>query len=153
MKRTGLFFILLFLNPLISIGQIINGKVVNYNNSDSLNDYRMIEFSPDNGITWIDLLNDTEYSSYYYWQPPKPVLTGNSNGWQRFYVNVTNLGAIFNLAIQFNIGLPSIVTVSPTHKMVFNMTIYYSSTMWRELMSWALILFVPQHFQILQKIH
>lgn len=68
-------------------------------NSDSLNDYGMIEFSPDNGVTWIDLLNDTVYNSYYYWKLPKPVLTGNSSGWQDFYVNLARLGPLFNIQI------------------------------------------------------
>jgi hypothetical protein len=68
-------------------------------NSDSLNDYGLIEFSPDNGNTWIDLLNDTIYDSYFYWMNPwgKPTLTGNSNGWKVFAVDVAYLGPLFNI--------------------------------------------------------
>ncbi len=66
-------------------------------NADSANDFGLIEFSPDNGITWIDLLNDTVYSSYYQWISPKPTLTGNSNGWQQFYVRLSDLGPLFNI--------------------------------------------------------
>tara|TARA_B100000678_G_C18161261_1_gene483134 strand:- start:14 stop:934 length:921 start_codon:yes stop_codon:yes gene_type:complete len=71
-------------------------------NSDSLNDYGIIEFSPDNGVTWIDLINDTLYSSYYEWWSVygKPVLTGNSNGWQHFHVELSKLGPVFNIQFQ-----------------------------------------------------
>lgn len=68
-----------------------------YVNSDTLTDYGTIEFSPDNGTTWIDLINDTAYTSFYWWYLPKPTLTGNSNGWQNFYVNIANLGPIFGI--------------------------------------------------------
>jgi len=66
-------------------------------NSDTLSDYGTIEFSPDNGINWIDLINDTIYSEYYWWDYPKPTLTGNSDGWKNFYVNIAELGPIFNI--------------------------------------------------------
>ena len=46
--------------------------------SDSLKDYGKIEFSPDNGSTWIDIINDTAYSSSISWYSAKPILTGNS---------------------------------------------------------------------------
>jgi hypothetical protein len=66
-------------------------------NSDSLNDYGTIEISLDQGTTWINLLTDTIYSSYYYWNTPKPTLTGNSNGWQNFWVSLAPLGYPFNV--------------------------------------------------------
>ena len=50
-----------------------------YSDADSLNDYGMIEFSKDNGISWIDVLQD----SLVYGD--KPVLTGKTNGWRQFY--------------------------------------------------------------------
>jgi hypothetical protein len=68
-----------------------------YANTDTLTDYGTIEFSPDNGTTWIDLINDTTYASYFWWGSPKPTLTGNSNGWQYFYTNIAGLGPIFNI--------------------------------------------------------
>lgn len=67
-----------------------------YVNSDSLNDYGTIEFSLDKGVTWIDLINTTTYSSYLSWELPKPILTGNSNGWQHFQVFLSELGLLFN---------------------------------------------------------
>lgn len=66
-------------------------------NTDSLNDYGLIEFSPDNGLTWVDLINDTVYNSYYDWYTAKPVLTGNSNGWKNFSVRLEDLGPVFNM--------------------------------------------------------
>jgi hypothetical protein len=66
--------------------------------TDSLNDYGRIEFSPDNGITWIDLLSDTLYPSNFIWST-KPVLTGNYNGWQYFDLLLVDIGSIF--PIQF----------------------------------------------------
>lgn len=68
-----------------------------YVNSDSLNDYGTIEISLDQGTSWINLITDTIYSSYYYWLTPKPTLTGNSNGWQNFWVSLEGLGYVFNV--------------------------------------------------------
>lgn len=62
-------------------------------NSDSLTDFGLIEFSPDNGLSWIDLLNDTVYDDWYSWGD-RPVLTGNSNGWQVFTVDIGLLGEV-----------------------------------------------------------
>ncbi len=59
-------------------------------NSDSLTDFGMVEASIDNGITWINLL--TEDTTYYLqWLEPKPVLTGNSNSWQHFALELSML--------------------------------------------------------------
>lgn len=73
-------------------------------NSDTLTDYGKIEFSPDNGTTWIDMLNDTvliDTINNWYWQwwdnSEKPTLTGNSNGWQYFYVSFAELGFAFGI--------------------------------------------------------
>jgi len=66
-------------------------------NSDSLNDFGTIWFSPDNGQLWIDLLNDTVYQQYIFWNNDKPVFTGTSTVWNYFEVHVTNLGLIFNI--------------------------------------------------------
>lgn len=59
-------------------------------NSDSLTDFGMVEASIDNGITWINLL--TEDTTYYLqWLEPKPILTGNSNSWQHFALELSML--------------------------------------------------------------
>jgi Secretion system C-terminal sorting domain len=55
-------------------------------NTDSLNDFGRIELSPDNGNTWIDIINDNSVSSA--WNSQIPTLTGNSNGWQYFNFDV-----------------------------------------------------------------
>jgi hypothetical protein len=68
-----------------------------YVNSDSLHDYGTIEISLDQGITWINLITDSIYSSYYQWLTPKPILTGNSYGWQNFWVSLQDLGYVFNV--------------------------------------------------------
>ena len=70
-------------------------------NSDTLTDYGKIEFSPDNGVTWIDMLNDTviidtTYNDVWYWYN-KPVLTGNSNQWKDFWVNLARLGHFYGV--------------------------------------------------------
>jgi hypothetical protein len=71
--------------------------------SDSLTDYGKIEFSPDNGTTWIDMLNetvivDTLNREEWYWHSyDKPVLTGNSNGWRSFYTNLSRLGHAYGV--------------------------------------------------------
>lgn len=74
---------------------ILYGKY--FVDSDSLNDFGMIEFSHDNGNSWIDLINDTLYMRNSWWWHPKPNLTGRSNGWKEFYVNVAELGPILNI--------------------------------------------------------
>ncbi|MBL7890596.1 MAG: T9SS type A sorting domain-containing protein [Bacteroidia bacterium] len=66
-------------------------------NSDSLNDYGIFEFSPDNGITWIDITKDTIYYSLYDLGLPRPVLTGNSNGWRYFAYDFSNLMPYFSI--------------------------------------------------------
>jgi Secretion system C-terminal sorting domain len=68
-------------------------------NSDSIHDYGLIEFSPDIGNTWIDLINDTLYKSYIDWYSKKPVLTGNSVGWQWFNVYIGKLGYLYNFEL------------------------------------------------------
>jgi len=67
-----------------------------YVNSDTLTDYGKIEFSPDNGTTWVDMLNDTV--GFWYWNSyEKPILTGNSNQWESFWVNLAELGYFFGV--------------------------------------------------------
>lgn len=81
----------------------IGGKY--YVNSDTLTDFGTIEFSPDNGTTWIDLINDTIYGDTINWMAPnllpfnEPVLTGNSNGWIYFRVDIKQLGQILNVQL------------------------------------------------------
>lgn len=66
--------------------------------SDTLADYGKIEFSPDNGNTWVDLLNDTLYFEMgYYWWSEKPTFTGKSNGWREFAVWLAGFGSLFDI--------------------------------------------------------
>jgi hypothetical protein len=67
--------------------------------SDSLKDYGTIEFSPDNGTTWIDLVNDTTHSSSIIWYSNPPVLTGRSGHWKGFEVLLADNGSVFNLQL------------------------------------------------------
>ena len=55
--------------------------------SDSVSDFGKIEFSPDHGSTWIDLLNDSSDLFFINWGSPKPVLTG-IGGWIYFEVHL-----------------------------------------------------------------
>jgi len=64
-------------------------------NSDSLLDYGKIEFSPNNGLSWIDLL-DTSNNNFIVWDQ-RPILTGNSNGWKYYDLNLTNFGIALGL--------------------------------------------------------
>lgn len=68
--------------------------------ADSLTDFGSIEFSPDDGTTWIDLVNDPNYSSYVEWTVNGgnlPVLTGSSNGWKEASVRMRDLGVLLNI--------------------------------------------------------
>ena len=53
--------------------------------SDSLNDYGMIEVSLDHGITWLNALTDTVQLNIYWYPQKKPVLTGRIHQWREFY--------------------------------------------------------------------
>jgi hypothetical protein len=64
---------------------------------DSLNDFGLIEFSPDKGETWINIVNDSVYNQYYQWYTEKPALTGKVLEWTYFYVNIAELGYFFNI--------------------------------------------------------
>ncbi|MBK6444498.1 MAG: T9SS type A sorting domain-containing protein [Bacteroidetes bacterium] len=68
-------------------------------NSDTLTDFGTIEFSPDNGTSWYDIINDTFITNHIYLQQHWISLTGNSNGWQQFYVNLAPLGPLFNIQL------------------------------------------------------
>jgi hypothetical protein len=70
--------------------------------SDTLMDYGLIEFSPDNGATWIDLIGDPSYSSYLEWfvngsTLTKPILTGSSTGWVEAHVLMWQLGVLLDI--------------------------------------------------------
>lgn len=69
-------------------------------NSDTLTDFGKIEFSPNNGSTWIDLA-DPIYASSIDWNNHylQPVFTGNSSGWKHYSANIQNLGPLFNIQI------------------------------------------------------
>jgi hypothetical protein len=62
---------------------------------DSLNDFGRIEFSPDNGISWIDLIHDT-INPPPIWGSEKPLLTGISN-WTFFSVDLAHMGFEYEL--------------------------------------------------------
>lgn len=64
--------------------------------SDSLHDYGRMEFSPDNGTTWVDLISDT-FQNAFVWYSKKPVLTGKSYGWKHFDVELADIGSVFNV--------------------------------------------------------
>lgn len=67
--------------------------------TDSLKDYGMIEFSPDMGETWIDIINDTLYNTTFNWFTDPPTLTGNSDGWVHFEVLLTDIGSAFDIQL------------------------------------------------------
>ncbi|MEI6062639.1 MAG: T9SS type A sorting domain-containing protein [Bacteroidota bacterium] len=59
-------------------------------NTDSLTDFGTIEASIDQGKNWVNLM--TQDSMYQFrWMEIKPVLTGNSNGWQHFALELRSL--------------------------------------------------------------
>lgn len=74
-------------------------------NSDTLTDFGIIEMSPDNGNTWIDLINDTINAYAIQWNVTKPTLTGNSNGWLNFMRTspILDLSLTYKLEIQYYI--------------------------------------------------
>ena len=67
--------------------------------SDTLKDYGKLEFSPDNGATWINLVTDTIYSkkNCYEWWSEKPVFTGLKPEWKNFSVFLAPFGPEFDI--------------------------------------------------------
>ncbi len=69
--------------------------------TDSLNDYGKIEFSPDNGSSWVLISDDTvtynglPWPTYIYGN----TFTGSSNGESHFYIDLALSNEIFNIAI------------------------------------------------------
>ena len=85
--------------------------------TDSLNDYGMIELSVDNGQTWMNLLAD----SLNVFLGNKPVLTGNSNGWQYMEADFNNIspwGLEDTLLLKFTFISDSIQT--PNEGLMFD---------------------------------
>lgn len=67
--------------------------------TDSLKDFGILEFSPDNGTTWVDLLTDTVYKqkNCYEWWSEEPVFTGSVDEWREFHVWLAGFGPEFNI--------------------------------------------------------
>ncbi len=66
-------------------------------NSDTLTDFGKIEVSPDMGTSWIDLIDDPNYSNMAQWYSEKPTFTGNSEGWKYFHVDLHGLLSCFGV--------------------------------------------------------
>ena len=82
-------------------GDIYGFKMISgiYNvQTDSLKDFGKMEFSPDKGLTWVDLLTDTIGNAGFIWNS-KPVLTGNSNGWQYYDMFLADIRSFFNIRL------------------------------------------------------
>lgn len=65
--------------------------------TDSLNDFGKMEFSPDRGISWIDIIDDTVFMGTFTWFTPKPVLTGTRGSWQYFELTLADIASAFAL--------------------------------------------------------
>lgn len=68
-----------------------------YVNSDTLTDYGYIEMSLDHGQTWMNLFSDSFLNLIYPYSIEVPVLSGNSNGWKQFNMNLAALGWHFDI--------------------------------------------------------
>ncbi len=64
--------------------------------TDSLKDFGKIEFSPDNGLNWFDVINDTSLNTAIHWYTYKPVLTGNTGGWVHYEAILADMASHFN---------------------------------------------------------
>lgn len=64
-------------------------------NTDTINDFGFIEFSPDNGNIWYKLSPWIEY--YNGFMKTDSIFTGNSNGWARFDIILDDFSYNFNI--------------------------------------------------------
>ena len=62
--------------------------------TDSLTEFGKVEASTDQGVNWINLMTQ-DSALQFTWLEPKPVLTGSSNGWQYFSLELRSLTYIF----------------------------------------------------------
>lgn len=69
-------------------------------NSDTLTDYGKIEFSPDNGTAWYDILSEENTVQFWNGLNNIPVLSGNSNDWKLFRFDT----GYFCYSNQINVG-------------------------------------------------
>lgn len=69
-----------------------------YVQTDSLNDYGKIEFSPDLGLTWLDMLDDTTFGASINWWE-RPVLTGHTGTCKHFSAVLGDLASQLNLQL------------------------------------------------------
>lgn len=60
-------------------------------NTDSLTDYGIVEASVDNGETWINLVTEADDYGLYWLTGQEPVLTGNTDGWETFALELNML--------------------------------------------------------------
>ena len=70
-----------------------------YVNSDTLTDHGYIEMSLDKGQTWINLFSDSIINLIYPFVLDTPVFSGNSNGWQPFYMSLAKIGWYYDIEI------------------------------------------------------
>jgi hypothetical protein len=88
------------IKTIASYGIIYGGRFfsgIYYVQTDSLKDYGKIEFSPDKGKTWVDIINDTLYTNVFRWYSNKPVLTGKSNMCVYFDGFFGDIGSVFDI--------------------------------------------------------
>lgn len=72
--------------------------------TDTLKDFGKIEFSPDNGLNWFDVINDTSLNTAIHWYTNKPVLTGNTGGWVHYEAILADMASHFNFQIDDTIA-------------------------------------------------
>ena len=72
--------------------------------TDTLNDFGTIQFSPDNGQQWIDLIDDTTIVPISMWtynspNPFRPTLSGSSGGWTYFEGDFVDLLSQYDVEV------------------------------------------------------
>jgi len=85
---------------------ILSGSV--WVDADSLNDFGTIEFSRNDGVSWMDLTTDTSLNTYIEYLGPS--LTGGTGTWSSFYIwcddLISNL-TVYPQDIIFRFGMSS----------------------------------------------
>lgn len=86
-NNTSLFELTHYVNMEFRCIPLVSFEGYYQSDTDTLTDFGKIELSPDNGLSWITLTEDNQYTM----MSMKPILTGNSGGWQYFYYDLTQL--------------------------------------------------------------
>jgi hypothetical protein len=97
---TSSFYIVHFVDSGLAIWNLLHLSFYYKLNTDSLSDYGLIEFSPDNGKSWLNAMEDKVNFRFLWNSNPKyNSLTGKTDEWESIGLFFTNLDHVYSFKI------------------------------------------------------